>query len=230
MARQIVLVQPVHDQHDRPAVLVVQPAVERMVKPFVGALAVRVRQCLLGLERIVDDDNVRTAAGQHPADRGGDAAALCGGLEFGHRLPLRRQSRWEDLPVPVAGDDPTAIARQFVGELLGMADAEDLRARIAPQAPGRKGHRGQMRLRVWYKVHLRMRAGGRPQRAQPTLSVASGLSESDPYRQSARTLENDCWCGLPTFADPVATARSRGEGSRLPGPGDQRRARNPAGF
>ena len=33
---------------------------------------------LLGLLRVVDDDDVGTPPGQHPTDRGGDARALCG--------------------------------------------------------------------------------------------------------------------------------------------------------
>jgi hypothetical protein len=141
-------VQPVHDQHDGAGQLVVEPAIEGMIVPLVGRLALRLRQRFLGLQRVVDDDDVRTPPGQHPADRGGDAAALRRRLELGHRLPLRRQPRREDLPVPVAGDDPPAIARQFVGELLGVADAEDLRARIAAETPGRKGDRGQMRFQM----------------------------------------------------------------------------------
>jgi len=46
---EIILVQPVHDQHDRPRELVVEPAVKRVVVPLVGRLALRLRQRLLGL-------------------------------------------------------------------------------------------------------------------------------------------------------------------------------------
>jgi len=38
MAREIVLVQPVHDQDDRPHPSVVQPAVKGVVEPVVGRL------------------------------------------------------------------------------------------------------------------------------------------------------------------------------------------------
>src|SRR5208283_1882337 len=88
------------------------------------------------------------AYGQHAADRSSDPAALGRGLEFGDRLALRRQSRREQLPVPVAGDDAPAVARQFVGELLGIADAEDLRARISAETPRGEGDRGQVRLQM----------------------------------------------------------------------------------
>jgi len=49
MAGEVVLVQPVHDQHDRPRELVVEPAVKRVVIPLVGGRALRLRQRLLGL-------------------------------------------------------------------------------------------------------------------------------------------------------------------------------------
>jgi hypothetical protein len=43
------LVQPVHDQRDRTGQLVVEATVERVVVPFVGRLALGLRQRLLGL-------------------------------------------------------------------------------------------------------------------------------------------------------------------------------------
>jgi hypothetical protein len=49
MAREVVLVQPVHDQHDPSSPLVVEARVEGMVEPLVGGLALSLRQRLLGL-------------------------------------------------------------------------------------------------------------------------------------------------------------------------------------
>src|SRR5215472_5374693 len=74
-ARGQALVQPVHDQHDRAGELVVEPAVEGVVVPVVGPVALRLRQCFLGFQRVVDDDEVGAAPGQHAADRGGEPAA-----------------------------------------------------------------------------------------------------------------------------------------------------------
>ncbi len=50
--------QAVHDQHDGAAELVVEAAVEGVVEPFVRRLALGLRQGLLGLQRVVDDDQV----------------------------------------------------------------------------------------------------------------------------------------------------------------------------
>jgi hypothetical protein len=85
---------------------------------------------LFRLQRVVDNDDVGRTPSQHAADRGGEPAALGHRLELGHRLPLRREAGGKELPVPVAGDDLPAIARQFVGEVLRVADAEELRARV----------------------------------------------------------------------------------------------------
>ena len=148
VARKIVLVQPVHDQHDRTRELVVEPAVEGVVVPLVGGLALGLRQGFLGFERVVDDDDVGTPPGQHPADRGRDPRALGRRLELGHRLMPRCQAGRKEPLVPVAGDDAPAVARQFVGEVLGIADAEDLGARVEPETPGRKRNRGQQRLQM----------------------------------------------------------------------------------
>ena len=148
VANKIVLVQPVHNQDNGTRPCVVQPAVEGVVVPLVGGLPLGLRQGLLGFQRIVDNDDVRTPAGQHSADRGGESAALRRGLELGHRLALCREANRKELPVPVADEKMPAIARQFVGEILRITDAKDLRARIVAETPRRKHHRSQVRLQV----------------------------------------------------------------------------------
>ena len=140
--------QPVHDQDDRTLLRVVQPAVEGVVVPLVRRPPLGLRQGLLGLQRIVDDDDVGTPSGQHAADRSGEPAALLGRLEFRHGLPLRGEPRREGPLVPVAHNDTPAIARELVGEILRIADAEDLRAGPTPEAPRRKRDRAQQRLQV----------------------------------------------------------------------------------
>jgi hypothetical protein len=131
-------VQPVHDQHDRTLLLVVEAAVEGVVEPLVDRLPLGLRQRLLGLQRIVDDDDVGAAAGQHPADRGGEPAAVTGRLKLRHGLPLGGKPGRKTPLVPPAHHDAAAIARELVGEVLGIADAKDLRTRLTPEAPRRK--------------------------------------------------------------------------------------------
>ena len=134
--------QPLHDDDDGAMALVVEPAVEGMVVPLVGGLPLRVRERLLRLQRIVDQDDVGAASGQHAAGGGGEPVALAGGDELLHRLAVRRQAGRKDLPIPRAHHDAAAIAGELVGEILGIADAEDLSRGIVPETPGRKGDRG----------------------------------------------------------------------------------------
>jgi len=128
-------VQPLHDDHDGAVTLVVEAAVKGVVVPLVGGFSLRVGERLLRLQRIVDQNDVGAASGQHPAGGGGEAIALAGGDELLHRLAVRRQAGWKDLPVPRAHQDGAAIAGELVGEILGIADAEDLGRRIVPQTP-----------------------------------------------------------------------------------------------
>ena len=58
--QKIVLVQVVHNQDNGTRPCVVQPAVEGVVVPLVGGLPLGLRQGLLGFQRIVDNDDVRT--------------------------------------------------------------------------------------------------------------------------------------------------------------------------
>jgi hypothetical protein len=119
-----------------------------MVVPLVRDLPLGLRQRLLGLQRVVDDDDVGAAPGQDAADRGGEPATLRRRVEFGYRGALRREAGREDPAVPIAGDDAAAIARQFVGEVLRIAEAEDLRRGIRAETPRREGDRGEQRLQV----------------------------------------------------------------------------------
>src|ERR1700746_4141519 len=73
---QVVFVQPLHDDHDRAMALVVEPAVKGVVVPFVAGFALRVGERLLRLQRIVDQNDVGAASGQHAAGGGGAPISL----------------------------------------------------------------------------------------------------------------------------------------------------------
>ena len=55
--------------------------------------------------------------------------------------------------IPVARDDALAIARQFVGKVLGVAGADDLGARVVAEAPGRKADRCHVRLQMKLNIN-----------------------------------------------------------------------------
>jgi hypothetical protein len=121
-------VQPLHDHDDGGVPLVIEPVVEGVVVPLVGGLPLRLGERLLRLQRIVDQDDVGAASGQHAAGGGGEPVAVPGGDEFLHRVAVRCQAGWKDLPIPRAHHDAAAIAGQLVGEVLGIADGFSLLA------------------------------------------------------------------------------------------------------
>ena len=98
-----------------------------MVEPLVGGAALRVGVRLFRLQRIVDQDDVGAAPGQHAAGGGGEPVALPGGDELLHSLTVSGEAGRKDLPIPRAHHDTAAIAGELVGEVLGIADAQDLR-------------------------------------------------------------------------------------------------------
>jgi hypothetical protein len=62
VADEIIFVQPLHDGDDGAVALVVLPTVEGVVVPFVGGLPLRLRERLLRLQRIVDQDDIGAAS------------------------------------------------------------------------------------------------------------------------------------------------------------------------
>ena len=58
VADEVVFVQPLHDDDDGAALLIVLPAVEGVVVPLVGGLPLRLGERLLRLQRIVEQDDV----------------------------------------------------------------------------------------------------------------------------------------------------------------------------
>ena len=66
---------------------------------------------------------------------------------------------WTGFSKTPSGTGPFRITKvvQLVGEVLRVADTEDLRVRIMTQAPGWKGDRGQMRPQVARRVTITRR-------------------------------------------------------------------------
>src|SRR5438270_8517336 len=138
-ADEIVLVQPLHDDHDGAVPLVIEPAVEGVVVPLVGGLPLRLGERLLRLQRIIDQNDVGAASGQHAAGGGGEPISLPGGDELLHGLAVWGEAGRQDLPIPWAHHDAAAVAGELVGEVLGVADAQDLGRGVMPETPGSTG-------------------------------------------------------------------------------------------
>src|ERR1700730_7120795 len=93
MAHKIILMQPLHNQYDRAARLIVEPAVQGVVVPVVDGLSARFGKRLLGFHGVVDDDVVSAPAGQYAADRSREPISLCGRLELPYSLLIWREAR-----------------------------------------------------------------------------------------------------------------------------------------
>ncbi len=65
MTDQIIQMQALHDNDDAAGRLAVQAAEQGMVEPVVGIVALGFRQGFIRFQRIVDDDKVATATGEH---------------------------------------------------------------------------------------------------------------------------------------------------------------------
>jgi len=136
-------VQSLHDDDDGTVLLVVLPAIEGVIVPIVGGSSLRFGERLFGFERVIDNDDIGAAPGQRATVRAGNSVPLVGGDELLHGLAVWRQAGWKDPPIPLAHHDAAAVAGELVGEILGIADAEELGRRILPEIPRRKGDRGQ---------------------------------------------------------------------------------------
>ena len=104
-----------------------------------AGLPLRPGERLLRLQGIVDQDDVGTAYQvEHTTGGGSEPITLAGGGEFLDRPAMRRQTGQEDPPIPRAHHDAATIAGELVGEILGIADAQDPGRGIVPQTPGRE--------------------------------------------------------------------------------------------
>ena len=78
MAHEVILVEPLHDDDDATVPLVVEAGQQGVVVPVVDSLSLGFRQCFIRLQWVIDNQVVRAPAGQHTADRSGEAKAFSG--------------------------------------------------------------------------------------------------------------------------------------------------------
>src|ERR1700729_3283669 len=92
-----------HNNQDGPAPLIVEPRDQRVLEPFIGAVALDLRIGVIRLQRVVDDNEVAAAAGESAADRSGQTKAAGGQFNLALRILL---------PDPHAGKE-ISIAKRF---------------------------------------------------------------------------------------------------------------------
>ena len=140
--------QALHHDDDRALRLVVEPRIERAVEPGVGARAAAFRHRVGGLQRIVDQDHVGPAPGQHPADRGRHPEPAPGRDQLAQRRPRGAKAGRKQRPVPGGRHQRAAVAGEGVGKVLRVSGVDDGERRVVAEQPGRKRDRGGQRLQM----------------------------------------------------------------------------------
>src|ERR1700688_4875147 len=92
MANEVILMETLHDDDDDVFFLVVETALDRIVEPVVDILSARLRQGIVGLEGVINEDHVTAASRHRATHRSCQSAALPGGHEVFDRPLLERQS------------------------------------------------------------------------------------------------------------------------------------------
>lgn len=126
VTNKVVQMQPLHDDDDDAGSLVVEPRTHGVAKPVIGVGALTVRNGLVGLGGVVNNDEIRTATGKGAADRGRVAEPTGGGFEFLDRLPIGQANTRKQLAVELALHDLATVAGVLVGQVLAIAGAADL--------------------------------------------------------------------------------------------------------
>src|SRR5579862_9523429 len=62
MSDQVVFMQPLHNNDDAASALVIETAVQGVIKPLINRFALSLGKCLIRLEGVVDNDDVSAAA------------------------------------------------------------------------------------------------------------------------------------------------------------------------
>ena len=141
--------QPLHDQNDGIVRLVVEARRHSLLipaqDPAPGAFGVG----LLGLHRVVDDDQIAAAAGRRTADRGGETASTPRSYKFRFVILLRTDPGFgEDPAIPIRPHHRPAIIVELARQNIGIGGRDDLARRIVTEDEGREGDRDGDRFEV----------------------------------------------------------------------------------
>jgi hypothetical protein len=136
MTGQIVLMEPLGDNDNGASFGIVDSRTQGLLKERLHVIALRLGTGLIGVERIVDDDEIGAVAGDPSIDRRGAKTASQGCLKirsrvvFGTKLHFRK-----DLPVPFTGNNLANLPRKLLGQVALMAHDNDADGRVSAEQP-----------------------------------------------------------------------------------------------
>ena len=115
VSNEVIFVESLHDHDDHARGFVIQTGKQRAVEPFIDASALGFRNRFVGFQRIVDDDEIGAAPGQHAADRSREPKAASRSGELVQACPGVGQTRREQPLQPGRAHHVATVA----GELFG---------------------------------------------------------------------------------------------------------------
>ena len=142
VTREIIFMQTLHHDDDGARLFVVEPGDQRAAVPIDHALARGRGERLFGFQRIVDNNQIRAAAGQCAAYRSRISTAAGGGYKFRSRVPCWAH-RGEQMTIPRRIDHHPELPMQLGCEVIGIADNDNAASRIVSQQPRNIGDRNR---------------------------------------------------------------------------------------
>src|SRR6266478_5394152 len=119
MTDQIILVEALHDEHDSPGLLVIEPGHQRVVVELGDPPPRRLGESVEALERVIDDDQVGTPSQYRAADARREAGSLPRRLEFEIARPPGQSEGRKHLAIPWGLGHGAPVDAELPGEVLG---------------------------------------------------------------------------------------------------------------
>ncbi len=146
MAGKIVLVLALLDENHGPHPLVVYPGGQRGSGPVDRCGARGLGIGILGLERIVDNDEITATAGKCAPGRGRNPEAPGSGEELTFRGAVWDARRWKQCTIPVGLHHLAGLTAKVGSQVLVVTDHDDPLGGIKAKQERWQGHRDNGRL------------------------------------------------------------------------------------
>src|SRR5580658_7557192 len=145
---EVIFVESLHDHDDHTRGFVIQTGKQRAVEPFIDASALGFRNRFVGFQRIVDDDEIGAAAGQHAADRSREPKAASRSGELVQACPGVGQTSREQRLQPGRAHHIAAVAGELFRKALAIGNVDDRGVGTVAEPERWQGDRGEQRFEI----------------------------------------------------------------------------------
>src|ERR1700677_4645198 len=101
---------------------------------------------IVGLQRVVNDDQIAAAASQSAADRSGQTKAAGSQFNLAFRILFPYPHAGKELSIPASFCDRAEVVCVLLGQIAGIGNADDVPRRVVSKDESRKGDRRRYRL------------------------------------------------------------------------------------